>query len=380
LAPPDRELLRNLADWPSDGHLVTSLYVDVDGRRHPRRADVQRQADALLRRATGSADRLGRQASLAVCRDAQRMRDYLADEFDRRGTRGLALFSCSPAGLWQEVRLSQPVRDRSAVRPHPYVLPLEAVVERAETFCTALVDRARARLLVSSLGEIHELSSILDEVPGQHDQGGWAQARHRRHIEDHVQRHLKHVAEALLRVHRTRRFEHLVLSGPEEVVAELERHLHDYLRRRVVDRAKLSTTARAAEVLDHALAVEEATERRREEETVGRLVAESAGKAGRAVAGLDRTLEALGAGRADTLIVSMGMEAEGVRCPACGRLAGGGARCPMCGSKTEREPDLVEEAVEAALRRGCRVETVPATTPGADRLEALGGIGALLRF
>jgi peptide subunit release factor 1 (eRF1) len=188
------------------------------------------------------------------------------------------------------------------------------------------------------------------------------------------------VAEALLRLHRTRRFEHLVLSGPEEVVAELERHLHDYLRRRVVDRANASTTARAGEVLDHALALEEAMERAREEETVGRLIAESVGKAGRAVAGLDRTLEALGAGRADTLIVSLGMEAEGVRCAACGHLAGGGARCPMCGSKTEREPDLVEEAVEAALRRGCRVETVPATTPGADRLEALGGMGALLRF
>lgn len=380
MAPPDRELLRKLADWPADGHPVTSLYVDVDGRLHPRRADVQRQADALLRRATGAADRLGREASLAVCRDAQRMRDYLENEFDRRGTRGLALFSCSPAGLWQEVQLSQPVRSRSAVRSHPYLLPLEAVVERAETFCTALVDRARGRLLVSSLGEIEEISNLLDEVPGQHDQGGWAQARHGRHIEDHVQRHLKHVAEALLGVHRRQRFDHLVLSGPDEVVAELERHLHDYLRRLVVDRATLPITARAAEVLEHTLGVEEALERRREEETVGRLVAGSAGGAVRAVAGIDRTLEALGAGRADTLAVSLGLEAQGVRCPACGHLAVEGARCRICGSGTEREPDLVEEAVEAALRLGCRVETIPATTPGADRLEALGGMGALLRF
>jgi peptide chain release factor subunit 1 len=380
LAPPDRELLRKLADWPSDGHVVTSLYLDVDGRRHPRRADVERHADALLRKATGRTEGLGREASLAACRDAQLMRDYLADDLERKATRGLALFSCSRAGLWQDVPLSQPVRDRTAVRPHPYLLPLEAVVERAETFCTALVDRARARLLVSSLGEVEEVSSFLDEVPGRHDQGGWAQARHQRHIEDHVQRHLKHVAEALLRLHRRRRFDRLVLSGPDEVVAELEPQLHDYLRRRVVDRASLPTTARLPEVLDHALGLEERLERMRERGAVERLIAGTARLPHQAVAGLDRTLEAVGAGRADTLVVSLGLEVEGVRCPACGHLAGAGARCSMCGSTTEREPDLVEEAVEAALRLGCRVETVSATTPGADRLEALGGVGALLRF
>jgi peptide chain release factor subunit 1 len=380
LAPPDRELLRKLADWPSDGHVVTTLYLDVDGRRHPRRADVERHADALLRKATGRAEALGREAALAACRDAQLMRDYLADDLERKGTRGLALFSCSRAGLWQDVHLSQPVRDRTAVRSHPYLLPLEAVVERAESFCTALVDRARARLLVSSLGEIEEVTSFLDEVPGRHDQGGWSQARHQRHIEDHVQRHLKHVAEAVLRLHQRRRFDRLVLSGPDEVIVELERHLHDYLRRRVVDRASLPITAHLPEVLDHALALEERLERQRERDTVERLLAGNARQPRRAVAGLDETLEALGAGRADTLVASLGLEAEGVRCPACGRLAGAGAICSTCGSPTEPEPDLVEEAVEAALRQGCRVETVIPTTPGADRLEALGGLGALLRF
>jgi peptide subunit release factor 1 (eRF1) len=69
-----------------------------------------------------------------------------------------------------------------------------------------------------------------------------------------------------------------------------------------------------------------------------------------------------------------------VRCPSCGHLAADGARCPICGTATEPEPDLVEEAVEAALRNGSRVETVPAGVEGADELEAAGGIGALLRF
>lgn len=380
MAPPDRDLLRKLADWPVDGHPVTSLYLDVDGRRYPRRADVERHGELVLRKATSEAERRGRDEQRSVSRDVERMRAFLADEFDRKGTRGLMLFSCDPAGLWQDVPVTQPVRDRASVGPHPYLLPLEAVVERAETFCVVLVDREKARILMGSLGEVAEVTSVLDDVPGQHDQGGWAQARLQRHIEDHVQRHLKHVAAALLDLLGRRPFDRLVLSGPDEVVAELERNLHDYVLRRVSGRASLPVTAAAGAVLDLMLALEERVERAREQATVERLEAEAASRAGRAVAGMDRTLEALAQGRIETLVVSAALEARGVRCASCGALASDGARCPVCGSGTEPAPDLVEEAVESALRMGCRVETVPQTTPGADTLEGLGGMGALLRF
>jgi peptide chain release factor subunit 1 len=380
LAPPDRDLLRDLADWPVDGHPVTSLYLDVDGRRYPRRADVERHGELLLRKAATEAERQGRDAHRAVSRDVERMKAYLADRFDRKGARGLALFSCDPAGLWQDVPVTQPLRDRATVAPRPYLLPLEAMVERAETFCLALVDREKARLLVGSLGEVEEVTSVLDDVPGQHDQGGWAQARLQRHIEDHVQRHLKHVAAALLDLLRRRPFDRLVLSGPDEVVAELERNLHDYVARRVSDRASLPVTAAPGAVLDLMLALEERVERERERVTVERLEAETAGRTGRGVAGLDRTLEALAQGRIEILVVSAALEAQGVRCGSCGTLASAGARCSVCGSATEPAPDLVEEAVESALRMGCRVETVPETTPGAETLQRLGGMGALLRF
>jgi peptide chain release factor subunit 1 len=378
--PPDRELLRKLADWPTDGVPVTSLYLDVDGRRHPRRANVERHADALLRRALGGEEHLGKDAHRSVCRDIKRMGDFIRDEFDRSGARGLALFSSFHAGLWHEQPLSRPIRDRAAVRSRPYLLPLEATVERAEVVCTALVNREKARILVSRLGEIEEASSILDEVPGRHDQGGWAQARHQRHIEDHVLRHLKHVADALLRLHQRKGLDHLVLAGPDEVLAELERDLHDYVRRAVVDRVSLPIGASVNEVLALTSRVEERLEREREERTIRRLMAATSGQAGRSVIGLERTLESLHASRVDTLVVSIGLVEEGVRCPACGHLAIDGARCPICGAATEPDPDLVEEAVEAALRTGARVETVPAEVAGADEFQAAGGIGALLRF
>ncbi|HEX2031124.1 MAG TPA: Vms1/Ankzf1 family peptidyl-tRNA hydrolase [Actinomycetota bacterium] len=369
---PDPGLVRKLADWETGGLPVTSLYLDVDGRRRPRRADFVGRAEDLVRRARDRAP-ADRDAARSVHRDLERVLRFVRDDFDRRGVRGLAVFACSDAGLWEEVALAAPLRDRLVVRPGPYLLPLEAVLERSEAFCVALVDRAKARLLRASLGQAEEVSDILDEVPGRHDQGGWAQARLQRHIEDHVLRHLKHVAEVLLRQRQRGAFDRLVLSGPHEVVAELERELHDYVRRAVVERATLPVGASTTDVAALATAVEERLDREREEEAVARVVSERG--AGRAVAGLEPTLEALASGRVETIVVPSDLDSEGFRCPACGRLTVAGSRCPVCGSATEPSVDLLEEAVEVALRQGCRVETV-----AGDGLAEVGGIGALLRF
>jgi peptide subunit release factor 1 (eRF1) len=68
--------------------------------------------------------------------------------------------------------------------------------------------------------------------------------------------------------------------------------------------------------------------------------------------------------------------APGHECSSCGGLSVSGGRCPACGQPMREVDDVVEAAVALALRSGARVETV--TDDGG--LDALGGIGALLRF
>jgi peptide chain release factor subunit 1 len=376
MTPLDRGLVRGLAAWNPGPAPVTTLYLDTDGRRYPRRSAYLTRAEDLLRSVRERAEGLDRPGFDSACRDAARIRTFLRDEFDRRGTRGVAVFSSSSADLFRAVPLPQPVRDRASLGPRPNVVPLEALVELAETFCVAVVDREKARILLTTLGEVEELPDILDDVPGQHDQGGWAQRRLQRHIEDHVLRHVKRVADALLRFQKDRRFDRLLLAGPEEVVAELERDLHDYVRRAVAGRLSVSMSAPPSEVLERVMAFELELERRREREAVERVVGEVDGGTGRAVAGLTETVDALERGRVETLVVFSDLRARGVRCPSCGHVAVDGERCEACGSATEPAPDLVEEAVEMALRQRCRVETVA----DGGGLERLGGIGALLRF
>ena len=370
-----RDLVRKLAEWAPDELPVTSVYVSVDGRAFPRKKDYELRLEELLRGARDQARSLPKEHRRSVERDADAARSFVVDRFDRGSTRGLALFSSSGSGLWEEIEVSRPVRNQVVVAPHPDLLQLESLLETYESFCTALVDSEKARLFVAALGRIEEERDLVDDVPGRHDQGGWSQARYKRHVDEHRQKHLKHAADVLFRYYKRRRFDHLILAGPDEVLPEFEHELHDYLRKRIVARTTLAVTESAATVLSRSLQIEEDLDRARVGQAVDRIMAEAA--AGRqAVAGLSSTLDALGDNRAGTIVVAMDLRAPGRECPACGRLAERGRRCRRCGAETKDVPDVVEAAVALALRQGCRVETVA----GDGAFAQAGGIGALLRF
>ena len=371
----DRDFLRKLAEWSSDGAPVSTLYADVDGRKYPRKQDYMTRVEHLCDELRRQAEGLARDPRGSVAEDAKRMRDFL-EGLKRGPIRGVALFSCHASGLWEEVTVPRPLRELAAVAERPHVLPLEALIETYERFCTVIVDREKARFFLARMGRIAEQTGIMDDVPGQHDQGGWSQGRYQRHIEDHVGRHLKHVGDLLMALYKHRGFDHLILAGPEEVIPEFERGLHDYLKRRVVARATLSMQASTAEVLERSLAVEERLEAEREQRVLERLHAEhSAGRQG--VIGVEPVIEALNYGRVETLVVPFDLSLPGERCVNCGSLALEGSKCPVCGGRLEPVPDVVESAVAAALRQGSRIETLTFAGNGEGRKREF---GALLRF
>jgi peptide chain release factor subunit 1 len=362
MAHLDRELLRRLAAWGSDRPPVSSFYLNVDGRRFPRKQDYEVRAEELCHRLRQDAARLPRDHRRSVEADGDRFLAFVRD-LERGQTRAVALFSATAGGLWEEVLVPRPLPDRVTVAPQPYLLPLEALLETYESFCTVLVDREKARVFYAALGRIEEETDVFDEVPGWHDQGGWSQARFQRHIEAHVQDHLRRVADLLLAYSRRRPFDHLILAGPEELLPQFERELHDYLRRRVAARTTLPMGATPAEVLERSLRVEEEVEARREREAVEEVLAQAA--AGQnAVLGFQAVLEALNEGRVRTLVVPFDLAREGVRCFGCGWLDLQGETCPACGGALEAVPDLVDAAVAAALRRGARVQTLSVAETG----------------
>ena len=246
MAELDSSVLRDLAAWDPDGLPVSSLYLDIDGRRLPRPQDLRQRAAEVSHGLKVEAAGLDRAARKAVFCDAGQMLQHLEQEFERGSARGVALFASRCNRLWAEVRTSRPLADRAVVANRPYLLPLEALLETQRAFCVVMVDRSRARVFLARGGGIREHANLIDVVPGRHEQGGRAQARYQRHVEDHVGRHLRRVAEEVRRVLRAPGFDHLLLGGPAETLAEFDRLLSEEVRRRVVERTSLSTTTLAA--------------------------------------------------------------------------------------------------------------------------------------
>jgi peptide subunit release factor 1 (eRF1) len=362
--------VRQLAGFKAKKAPVTSCYLDVDGRRHLRQRDYLADLERMVKRARTHVD------GQASRRDLERIEDRVKAGVDRSRTRGLVLFSCEAEGLWEVFDLPVPVHNHLVVNHSPHVRQLEDVLTSHDRFAMLLLDRQRARLLRFELGELVDRTELFDQLPRHDDdKGDWDRDHVRDHSSAAAAAHLRRVAAAALSAFQERAFDHLVLGGPDEVVAQLERDLHAYLRARVAAQVSIPVGASDDEIRQAAFEAEGAVERRRLESLVDRL-RDAVGAGNGGVAGLDATLRMLVERRVETLLVSESFEAPGWRCLSCSWIGTRGRSCPVCARPMVQVDDVVEEAVEDALEQSCRVLVARAS---AD-LDVLGRIGGLLRY
>lgn len=368
------EAIRELAAFRGEEAPVTTCYLDVDGRRFVRHQDYEHELDLLLRSAKEKAN-----GTQSVAEDLRRIEEYVKGGFDRSTTRGLAFFACSAHDLFEVVPMPVPVRSRVIVNSAPAVGQLEQFVQDYDRFGVLLVDKQRARMFVFDLGALIDYSELFEELPRDYDtRGHSARAgydRDQQHVADLASQHLRHAAQVAFHVYQERGFEHFAVAAPDPIAPEIEALLHPYLRDRYCGRLAIGANASGDEIRTATMNLEAEVDRRHEAERVAKL-RDTIGSGGRAVAGLEPVLRALGERRVETLMVSGDFSTSGWRCTSCQALATVGRTCPVCASAMEPLEDVVEEAVEDALVQGIKVDLC---TGNAD-LDVLGRIGAMLRY
>ncbi len=374
MADITQDTVRQLAAFKGKGVPVTTCYLDVDGRRHPRRQDVEVQLGRMMRQTGARAN--GTHGTHDASEDLRRISAYVRGELDRSRTRGLAIFSCAAADLFEVLPLPVPVRNQLVVNNAPALGQLESVIQQYERLGVVLVDKQRARMLVFELGDLVDRSELFDELPRDYDHRG---EKERGDVANHVEalthQHLRRAAEATFRIFQRHGFERLCVGATEETARAFESLLHPYLRERLCGRVAVTVAAPLDEIRAAALDVETAEERRREARQVERL-REAVGARSRGAAGLKATLAALNERRVEQLLVSDGYVEAGWRCHRCDLLAAHGRTCAACGGQMAVVEDVVEDAVDVALGQSCAVEVCV----GNADLDVLGRIGALLRY
>ena len=361
--------IRELASFDAGDSLVTTCYLEVEGKRLIRAKDCEVVLDGVLR---GAAAR----ANGATAKDVERIEEHVRGGFDRSRVQGLAFFSCEAAGLWQVVPLPVPVTSRVIVSSAPAVGPLESILQEARRIGILLVDKQHAKLWVFELGELVDRSEVFDELPRDYDSRGEKERGDTsHHVEALAAQHLRHAAAVAFDVLKEQHYDCIYLGAPDAIAHDLEQAFHPYVKERLSGRVTLGVSAGSEEIRTVALELEAEARRRRENDLVERLRTAVA-TGGRAVAGLGPVLGAEAEHRIERLLVSSGYQEAGWSCPACGTRAVVGRACPSCGAEMDRLDDAVEDVVDRLLIAGTPVDIC---VDNAD-LDVLGRIGALLRY
>jgi peptide chain release factor subunit 1 len=368
--------LRELAAFRAANGCAISLYVNLDPSEVPTAADAQSRVNALLTSAekTDRSDLTHDQRG-ALKADLERIERWFDDDFERDGSRAVAVFAASLDNFWSTIALPEPVADGVKVGRELHLAPLVPVVARADGTIVAVVGREQGHLYRLQAGRLVEIAEHYDEQPGQHDQGGWSQSRYQRHIEKLVQEHLKGVAEELDRSRRRMHAPKIVLVCSEEMRSEFIDALPADAREALVGWTQAEAHAGPAELLAAVTPVLAEADTKDEEEVLARWK-EEAGRNARATSGWEQTLEAASDGRVELLLFQEGSDHSAFRCPACGRAAAKEGACPLDGTRLEPVDGGIDLAVHQTLMHGGALWAIRHH----EDLAPVGGIGALLRY
>jgi peptide subunit release factor 1 (eRF1) len=374
----DLQLLVSRPERPYRSML--SVYLDVD---QSRAANQNRGFEVQLKNILGSTrktihDPLELES---FDRSAGQIEECVAGY--QLGAIGLAVFFDATDSFLSLRELDVCVEARAAWDSEFLLRPLAAALDEFQPYGVALVSRAALRLFVASLGKIEEIErKEFDHRKVRHtktsgtDHIGSASHEQRR-ADEQVKANVRAFVREVDSLLETRQLERLVLAGTAELTAELKELLPKRLARRVIGAVDVSMDAPSRAVAAATWTIAEEYERSTEIELANEVVT-AAKKGLKAVVGLTGTLKAINQNRAWHLIYSEGYSVAGSECRHCAALfALEEMSCPQCGGALQPVVDVVERAIDRALRKGVKVEFVRG--PASVYLESAGHIGAFLK-
>jgi peptide chain release factor subunit 1 len=393
------EQINRLLEFRDGKYPITSLYLKLGPAERENfkyriilKNLIKEQRDALAK------SDLNKESVESVDSDFKRMLDHIEINSNITACRGVAIFSCAGAGLFDVFKLPLVYRSRLVVDRSPLTRQLFRISDEFGDIAVALIDRKKARLFRISLNKAEEIlgyfypeyvrttkfqaqegkfrQRVSPAVGGGKVAQGYGEYSFQRMIENEMHQHFKNVSDKLFNYYKDDKFEWLIIGGPEQLRTDFSNHLHTYLRERELGEITVDVDSVKPDAL-----VEEALDclEAKRLENQKRLIEEFEEKLGSRFAfnGLDPTLRALMRGQVRILLVSDGFNREGYKCPDSGFLIleEREGLCPE-GVKPVRVIDVVDEAIEEALAQKAEVEIVV----DQELKEKIQGVGAILRY
>lgn len=375
-------------DWRPQG--------DAPGLRPSRRL-FNDLADALRRR-------FGPRGTAydSLMGDVDRIATYLDEELDP-AAQGVVIVACSARGAFEPIPLDVPVSTDMTTGPTPSLRELVRIVEDYPSYAVVVADQREALIWVLERRTWQRSVEVSGtDYPRKQQQGGWSQKRYQKRADERIEAFARTVAEETRRTFDERRFDHLVVGADEVTGPVFLESLHQSVKDRLIGTGALAIDASEQDVRAVAEPLVEQAERRRELEAVQR-VREGVGTGGKGVAGPEETLTALQTGQVMTLVMDDDFTSPGWADYTMPLYGAGDvpSEHPAGGDPANIVPVALEdELVRLAIQVGAEIEVVQSTVPisqddqdrvpeadeappraqAALELDALGGVGGVLRY
>jgi hypothetical protein len=333
------------------GQAVISVYLRLTGDTTYRRPPIYISTfNSMRHREVGReelAGRLSRQQRFTLKSDLEEL-EALLETQDVSGSRSLVVFK-SGQELDRVIRLPVPLADSMTIDVDPYVAPLEAVLEEHPVVLVVQVTKEESRFWRQHLGYLEEVASLDSFVPTDTVDAS-RPGKVQRHRLTHLRWHMKETAGLAARLFVEQGCDLIVLSGVEDVLAELDRFLPNSLRGRLAGKLHPSPgqdrgawEAQVESVL--------AEHRRAEEEAAVPQLGDYQGQ-GLLVDGLPGVLEVVNQFLVRRLFVRIDLAEPGYVCREHHFLSLSKGTCPFDGTELLPAENLVDELIEFAWLHG----------------------------
>lgn len=214
--------LKKLAAFSNSQFPVLTVYLGIAQKKSPPSSIMSSIFHSLVHQ------NLGEEEQKTFKKDLSRIDDYLRTSYDSRGTKSVAFFS-GGGKLWAILEFEFYLPPLCVVSHSPYTSPITNAFGEYKPYLVLLADREKARLFTVHLGEIEEHKDVFNGLVPQrvkHGDDTWDQQNKiQRHIEDHLHRHLKFIAQEAHDFAQKHPINFVIIGGHKDIIPKIQKHL-----------------------------------------------------------------------------------------------------------------------------------------------------------
>jgi len=370
--------LHSLSKLPETEFPFISLYLNVNAHEFLAQAEQNRifvknslQKTEKLLREESDRERLN-----SFKKDCANILYFLENNLDSK-THGIAIFACDKLGVFEVFHSIMPFENNFAVNSIPHLKQLAYHFDECENALVIMTDKRNSRIFNVKLGGfIFNESDMNHDVHKFHKQGGWAQMRYQRHVENYALAHFKEVAKVATEMLDNNKYDNFILIGKHYEMKKFENLFPKRVKMKITDINALDIRENINSILEKVMQDLQENEAKKEINSVEEVIEKAPMKS---VTGIQDTIRLIEEGRVESVVIPGYKTYQGWKCNGCLYVAKDQKQvgCKACNGGM-KETDLIEEVIKLTFMNNGKVELVK--DEAAEKLEFFEGIGALIRY